>query len=771
MSTMWQERRLEVITLFIFAFLVATSLVILYTSYTNYALIEQVSASKALMYKVLMFISSFILFISLLLIFLKRDYFFIKTNESREGLENLLEEIKYTSDPLKMNQFKQMLKEKNHSEIYTLISNMINELQESKKMADEANETKGLFLSNVSHEIRTPINGIVGFTKILASTKLDSEQSDFLSTIRKSSEDLLGIVENILDVSKIENGSIEVENSYFNILDEFENLSDVYALDASKKGVDFSLWIDPSFSSVLVESDSEKIKQVLMNLISNAIKFTKVHGSVNVSIKKVQQKEKSLAIQFLVNDTGIGISEEQQTKVFYAFTQADNSSTRAYGGTGLGLTISNAWVKMLGGQLQLESIEGEGSTLSFVLDMNQKDLLLEEKIEALNIALYAPTNAQEKISNQHLKEYLATVKTNSIHYFKNFVECKDAIASTVDILYLHYNEINKEELQRIVAQYSANTQIVLLTKLDNRFKILDIAPIFSQIIYEPVTFSKVKKSIEISSRNRRLSADENGEKLFHLKALVVEDNKVNQKLIIHTLKTIGIESDAANEGAIAVEMFKKKRYDIVFMDIQMPVMNGVIATKEILKYEQLEKLDHTPIIAVTTNTLKGDRERYLDAGMDEYIPKPIAPQKFINVVKQFYGTTLMHKDTDSKDKTILLYKENPTEAKIMASMLYELGYSVDVAKNRIECSGMLSQKSYHVLLLDRTNNDSLESMLMDKIYENKIETLLFIDEDTELSTSDLNGYIHLINKFSDFVDVQEKVEKIMELSTFPKLIS
>lgn len=352
-----------------------------------------------------------------------------------------------------------------------------------------------------------------------------------------------------------------------------------------------------------------------------------------------------------------------------------------------------------------------------------------------------------------------------MHSFKNFVECKDAVADSIDILYLHYNEIDKEELQRIVAQYSANTQIVLLTKLDNRFKILDIAPIFSQIIYEPVTFSKVKKSIEVSSKNRNIITKDNDEKVFNLKALVVEDNKVNKNLIIHTLKTIGIESDSADNGAIAIEMFKKKRYDIVFMDIQMPVMNGVIATKEILKYEKLEKLDHTPIIAVTTNTLKGDRERYLEAGMDEYIPKPIVPQKFINVVKQFYGTDLTHKrkDTESKNQTILLYKENPTEAKIMATMLYDLGYSVDVAKNRIECSVMLNQKSYHLLLLDRTHNDNLESMLMDKIYEKKIETLLFIDEDTELSTSDLNTYIHLINKFSDFADVQEKVENMMEL--------
>ena len=761
MSRVVEGRRLEVITLLIFVLLVATSLIIIYTSYTNYALIEMVSQSKALMYKVLIFISFFILLISLLLIFLKRDYFFSKGNNSTEGLKSLLEEIKYSSDSVKIKEFKKMLKEKNHSEIYILISNMINELQESKKMADEANKTKSLFLSNVSHEIRTPINGIVGFSKILSSTKLDSEQREFLSTIRKSSEDLLGIVENILDISKIENGSIELEKSYFNLIEEFENLSDIYAVDASKKGVEFSFWIDPRLYFVLVESDSEKIKQILMNLISNAIKFTKRDGSVTVSIKQVEQKGKTLWIQFLVNDTGIGISKEQQVKVFYAFTQADNSSTRVYGGAGLGLTLANAWVKMLGGELKLESVEGEGSTLSFTLELNQKDFFQKEKNETINIALYTSADAQEKISNLHLKEYLSSLQTNAIYNFKNFVECTDSVGDNFDILYLHYNNIDKEELHRIVAQYSSSTQIVLLTKLDNRFKILDIAPIFSQVIYEPVTFSKVKKSIEISSINRKNSVEESLEKPFNLNALVVEDNKVNQKLIVHTLKTIGIESDVADEGAIGLDMFKKNRYDIVFMDIQMPVMNGVIATKEILKYEQLENLDHTPIIAVTTNTLKGDRERYIDVGMDEYISKPISTQKFINVVNQFYGTKLIHKERETNSQSILLYKENPTEAKIMASMLYELGYSVDVAKNRIECSVMLSKKYYPLLLLDRTNNDHLESMLMDKIYENKIETLLFIDEDTDISTSDLNRYIHLMNKFSNFVDIQDKVERMM----------
>ena len=250
--------------------------------------------------------------------------------------------------------------------------------------------------------------------------------------------------------------------------------------------------------------------------------------------------------------------------------------------------------------------------------------------------------------------------------------------------------------------------------------------------------------------------------MFNLKALVVEDNKVNQKVVLHTLKNIGIESDTADHGKIAVEMFKENHYDIVFMDIQMPIMNGIVATKEMIAYEKLNELPHTPIIAVTTNTLKGDRESYLEAGMDEYISKPISAHKFISVVKQFYTSRQEAKQVESKNKTILLYKQSPTEAKIMANMLSDLGYGVEVAKNRIEFSDLFIQKRYDALVFDRTINDSFESMIMDKIYEKKMETLLFIDEESEIYASDLSEHIHLLYQSSDFILVEEEIEKMMK---------
>ena len=452
MNNLWKERRLEVITLSIFTLLVVTSLLILYTSYNNYILFEINEADKAFEHKIIMFIAGLILFLSLVIVFLKRDYFFMKTQDNTPALENLLEEIKSSSDDDKVRQFKLMLKEKNHTEIYALISNMINELQSSKALADEANKAKTLFLSNISHEIRTPINGIVGFTKLLSSTNLDNEQVDFLNTIRKSSENLLGIVSNILDVSKIQSGQIKLEEKYFNVISEFENLSDIYALDASKKEIEFSLWIDPLFGTLELKSDSEKIKQVLMNLISNAIKFTKAKGCIEVSIEKVSSISDKTAVKFMVNDTGIGISELQQKQVFSAFTQADNSSTRAYGGTGLGLTISNDWIKMLGGKLRLDSVEGKGTNISFVLEMPQQERTKEKERKALNVAIYAPSSVQSKLSNQHLEDYLQSLNGVSLEYFKTFVACKDAKVASFEILYLHYDEINKEELQRIVAQ-------------------------------------------------------------------------------------------------------------------------------------------------------------------------------------------------------------------------------------------------------------------------------------------------------------------------------
>ncbi|MCK4440527.1 MAG: response regulator [Sulfurovaceae bacterium] len=763
MKDIWKYRRLELITWIVFAVLVSSSLSILYKSYSDYndLLQSATQVGNIYEYKIIMFISSFILFLSLVIIYQKRDYFFLSSVDNTEALEQLLEDIKLSSDSDKIREFKAMLKKKNHIEIYPLISNMINELQESKKLADEANQIKTLFLSNMSHEIRTPLNSIVGFTKLLKSTKLNLEQLDFVSTILHSSEDLISIIDDILDISKLESGKVELEESYFNIIDEFENMIETYAKEASKKDIDFSIWLDPEFSSELFKSDAKKIKQVLINLISNAIKFTPNNGSVDISIEKVGSKEEKTTIKFTITDTGIGIPQEYKDRVFDAFTQVDDSSIRQYGGTGLGLTISTSLVRILGGTLTLNSKLNKGTTISFSLDMPHRIIIKECNYKPMKIALYSPHEMQIKKSDKYLERYLSSFKDIYVNRFKTFIECQGSKVSSFNVLYIHYDDIDKKELKRLVARHSSDNQIVLITKLKNRENILDIAPIFSQIVYEPISFSKIENSIEILSKNKREIIDDNQDFFYGLRALVIEDNPINANMIMGILESMGISSDNAINGKIGVDMYQNNHYDIVFMDIQMPVMNGVDTTKVIIKYELENKLPHIPIIAVTTNSLKGDRERYLEIGMDDYIAKPIDLNKFITVIKQFYSTNTVNLNEKNVQKDILLYKETPTESKIVGTILQKFGYSIDIAKNINEFINMVNNNKYKSLILDKSASQSKQQEVSKNIKDKGFPSLLFIDKNEELISSDTDTYTHIIDKSSDFTYIKDKLDSMM----------
>ncbi len=761
MNNKWREKRLEIITLGIFFILLLTSLLFLYNSYTNYTLfISSGQESKAFVHQIIMIISVVILFLSLLIVYSKRDYFFVEEKRDTKGLKNLFEEIKHSSDKKKNEQFKLMLKEENHSEIYMLISNMITELQESKKATEEANKIKTLFLSNMSHEIRTPITGIVGFTNFLNSTKLDMEQKEFVDIIRKSSEDLLTVVNNILDVSQLENGEMKLTLKNFNIIDEFEKLINVYSFDAIEKEINFHVWIDPELNDILLNADVEKIKQIVMNLISNAIKFTDKGGSVELIISKKANLENSkVEIEFLVKDSGIGIDEEHKKMVFRLFNQADSSNTRAYKGIGLGLNIANSLVKLLGGTLSLESELGEGTTFSFILDIDYRKNSRKNDKKLTSIAIYAPDHLHANIAYKHLVAYISSNKKNSVTCFKNFVECKDAKLDSFDTLYIYYDEINSEELKRIVALYSSEKDIVLLTKVSNREKILNIAPIFTQVLYEPITLPKVELSLSYQKATPSVVEDD-----FGLNVLIVEDNLINQKVIAHTLKGLGITSDLAENGEVGIEMFKNNRYDMVFMDIQMPIMNGVMATKHILEYEKKFNLDHTPIVAVTTNALKGDRELYLKSGMDEYIAKPISADKFVSVIKQFYAPKKeLTKEVNQESKDILLYKKVPTEAKVLTNLLTGLDYSIDLAKSREEFYYKMKSREYKLFLLDKNSANREDEVLINEIVSSKIPTLFLMNEESILSSDDMNEYTRVMYEKSNFIAIHEQIEKMMKL--------
>jgi signal transduction histidine kinase/CheY-like chemotaxis protein len=736
----------------------------------------------------IMITASLVLVLMLFIFFRKKQHSTDKKLEN-ENLKRLLEELDNHPDQEKAERLKSLLKEKDSSEMYTLISEIIEELHDNQEVANEANKTKSLFLANMSHEIRTPLNGIIGFTKFLTSTGLNEEQHEFVKIIRKSSEDLLAIINNILDISKIENGHVELEEIFFNPMEEFENVIESYAANASKKDIDFSLWIDPHFSTLLLRSDPGKIKQVLINLISNAVKFTDKKGAIDVIIERVDSSEEKISVQFTVKDTGVGISKENEEKVFEAFTQAESTTSRKYGGTGLGLTISAGLVNELGGALRVDSVLGEGSSFFFTLEMPMREVVERTNTtQALKLGLYSPNEVQLKDSDRYLEDYLLSFNPDSIMRFKTFEECLEADPMMFDAVYIHYDKINKEELKTLVKHYQHYSNIVLLTKLNKRHLVQDIDVDFTQVMYEPITFSKVEKTFKYLIENKKTKKivnikqitvdEEESEKTLEkgnedmkrfsgIHALVVEDNPINQKMIQHTLKNLGITTECAENGKVGFEMYMRNHesYDVVFMDIQMPVMNGIESTQSIKAFVSRNNLTPKPIIAVTANALKGDREHFMSEGLDEYVSKPIDLEKFITVLKLFFKESEVASTLPKVSKTdILLYKETAMEAKIISAILHRLDYSVDVVDNLDELKEVMDVNSYKCILLDKVHSEIEHLNITQYIKRLKTPTLLFVDANHPIVPSDQQHYTFIIDKVTDYTSIKTKVDHMISMA-------
>lgn len=666
------------------------------------------------------------------------------------------------------------------SEAYNMLEKIIEQTRKDKELAQEASEAKSMFLANMSHEIRTPLNGIVGFTELLKGTNLEEEQEEFVEIIEKSSENLLEIINNILDLSKIESKKLEIEDIVFDPIDEFESAVEVYSVRANEKNINLGYYIDPALEQPL-KGDPTKIKEVIINLLSNAVKFTPSAGSINVNIVKEEADREDLTrIRFEVQDTGIGVSSEQKARIFEAFSQADTSITRKYGGTGLGLTISSSFIELMGGQLELESKQGEGTTFFFHIDFEEVESVNKSsKGEYSNLnALILESSTQSKEQEIYLRKYLKFFGVNFTS-FKSLDEAKAISESKAyDLLFIDYDFISKKDLQEFD---KLEQELVLLTKSNLMRKVDALNIEIFKTLFEPLNSSKIKQLLHnYSSQSSRFKKAKSTIRTrknldnteFDANILIAEDNIINQKLIKRTLQELGLRVDVASNGLEAFQKRKDGHYDLIFMDIQMPFLDGIEATKEILEYEHEYNKPHVPIIALTANALKGDRDRFLKEGLDEYTTKPIVRTEILSLLNTFLSesyeeenlaiekkqyTTLPTIDTlDTKEvkEIVLPETEQATEeVEIVAAEEFEEEPTIEIVDEELEMA--------ETTFIEESIEEEIAASI-DVEPEIIIEEEDSIPEVEEFSSDEKEEEILEINDFDDIETLDEKAEPEIE---------